>query len=57
MVSTPNNMGSTIHYIQETTTMINDLSIAGVERTKLTRQPIDGHGFTILSYVGLKLSY
>ena len=33
--------------------MIIDLSIARVE-PELTHQSVDGHGFTLLSYVGLK---
>ena len=36
--------------------MINNLFIAGVE-PEVTHQPADGHGFTLLSYLGLKTEY
>ena len=36
--------------------MINNLSIAGVE-PEVTHQPVDGHGFTLKSYLGLKIEY
>ena len=36
--------------------MINNLSIAGVE-PKTSHEQVDGRGFTLLSYLGLKTSY